>query len=130
MAHRSTNCTVYWAKYLLILCPKYRRRVLVDCVDVRLKEIIAEVAGDHDATVIEVEVIADHVHLLVKSTPTVPLSQLVGAVKGRSSRVLRGEFPRLRRLLSLWTRSWFVATVGGAPLEVVRCYVENQKLAA
>jgi putative transposase len=130
MAYRSTNCMVYSAKYHLIWCPKYRRRVLVDGVDVRLKEIIADVAGGHDATVIEVEVMADHVHLLIEIPPTVPLSRFVGRVKGRSSRVLRIEFPRLRRLPSLWTRSWFVSTVGGAPLEVVRRYVENQKLVA
>jgi putative transposase len=130
MAYRSTNCTVYSAKYHLIWCPKYRRRVLVDGVDVRLKELIADVAGEHAATVIEVEVMPDHVHVLIEIPPTVPLSMFVGAVKGRSSRVLRAEFPRLRRLPSLWTRSWFVSTVGGAPLEVVRRYVENQKLVA
>lgn len=130
MAYRSTDCTVYSAKYHLIGCRKYRRRVLVDGVDARLKEIIAQVAAEHDAVMIEVEVMPDHVHLLVEIPPTVPLSRFVGMVKGRSSRLLRAEFPRLRRLPSLWTRSWFVSTVGGAPLEVVRQYVENQKKAA
>ena len=72
----------------------------------------------------------DHVHLLVEIPPTIALSRLVGLVKGRSSRVLRQEFPALRRLPALWTRSWFVSTVGGAPLDVVRRYVENQKTAA
>lgn len=128
--YRSTNCTVYSAKYHLIWCPKYRRRVLIDGVDTRLKEIIAEVASEYRCTVIEVEVMPDHVHLLIEIPPTALLSRFVGAVKGRSSRVLRQEFPRLRRLPLLWARSWFVSTVGGAPLEVVRQYVENQKLVA
>lgn len=130
MSYRSTNCTVYSAKFHLIWCPKYRRRVLVDVVDVRLKDIITEVAGEHAATVIDVGVMPDHVHLLIEIPPTVPLSRFVGAVKGRSSRLWRLEFPQLRRLRSLWTRSWFVSAVGDAPLEVVRRYVENQKLVA
>ena len=56
--------------------------------------------------------------------------RLVRLMKGRSSRILRQEFPHLRRLPSLWTNSWFCATVGGAPIDVVRRYVENQKMAA
>ena len=129
MSYRSTNCSVYSAKYHLVWCPKYRRRVLVGGVDARLKEIIAEVAAEHGAEVIEVEVMADHVHLLVEVPPTVALSVFVKALKGRSSRLLRQELAHLRRLRSLWTRSWFVSTVGGATLEVVRRYVENQKAA-
>jgi REP-associated tyrosine transposase len=116
----STNMTVYSAKYHLIWCPKYRRRVLVG---ERVKVIIGDVAAE----VIEVEVMPDHVHLLAEVPPTVPLSRFVGLAKGRSSRLLRMEFPRLRRLPVLWSPSWFVSTVGGAPLEVVRRYVENQK---
>jgi putative transposase len=80
--------------------------------------------------VIEVEVMPDHVHLVVEIAPAVALSRFVGMVKGRSSRVLRQEFLVLRRLRSLWTPSWFVSTVGGVPLEVVCQYVDNQKSAA
>jgi putative transposase len=69
----------------------------------------------------------DHVHLLAEVPPTVPLSRSVGLLKGRSSWLLRIEFPRLRRLPVLWSPSLFVSTVGGAPLEVVRRYVENQR---
>jgi putative transposase len=72
----------------------------------------------------------DHVHLLVEILPAVALSRFVQLLKSRSSRRLRREFPHLRRLPCLWSRSWFVSTVGGAPLHVVRRYVENQKLAA
>jgi putative transposase len=130
VAYCSTNKTVYSAKYHIIWCPKYRRRVLAGCVEVRLKEIIAEVVAEANGEVIEVEVMPDHVHLLVEVPPAVPLSKLVQSLKGRSSRLLRQEFPALRRASALWSPSWFVSTVGGAPLEVVRRYVENQKLAA
>jgi putative transposase len=104
--------------------------VLSDLVAVRLKEIVGEVCAQLGAEVLEVEVMPDRVHLLVEIPPAVPLSRFVGLVKGRSSRVLRREFPHLRRLPVLWSPSWFVSTVGGAPLHVVRRYVENQKQAA
>jgi len=110
--------------------PKYRRRLLAGLVEARLKEIIAEVVAEASGEVIEVEVMPDHVHLLVEVPPVVALPKLVQKLKGRSSRVLRAEFAPLRRLPSLWSPSWFVSTVGGAPLEVVRRYVENQKRAA
>jgi REP-associated tyrosine transposase len=112
--------TGYSAKYHLIWCPKYRRRVLVGGVDEQLKVIIGDVAAEVGAEVIEVEVMADHVHLLAEVPPTVPVSRFVGLAKGRSSGLLRMEFLRLRRLPVLWSPSWFVSTVGGAPLEVVR----------
>jgi putative transposase len=129
MRYRSTNKTVYSAKYHLIWCPNYRRRVLVGGVDVRLKAIVADVASQVGAEVLEVEVMPDHVHLLAEVPPTLPLSEFMRLVKGRSSRLLRMEFPRLRRLPVLWSPSWFVSTVGGAPLAVMRRYVENQKAA-
>jgi len=130
MRYHSTNKTVYSAKYHLIWSPKYRRRVLVGGVDARLKAIIAEVVAGVGAEVIEIEVMPDHVHLLAELPPTVPLSEFVRPLKARSSRLLRMEFPRLRHLPVLWSPSWFVSTVSGAPLEVVRRYVENQQAVA
>jgi len=100
----------------------------VDGVDVRLKEIIRGVATERRAEVIELEVMPDHVHLLVEVDPQFGIHRLVRLLKGRSSRLLRQEFPRLRsRLPTLWTNSYFVATVGGAPLAVIKQYIENQK---
>jgi putative transposase len=130
MRYCSTHKTVYSAKYRLTWCPRYRRRVLVGGVDTRLKAIIAEVAAEIGAEVIEVEVMPDHVHLLAEVPPTAPLSRFVGLLKGRSSRLLRMEFPRLRRLPALRDPSWLVPTVGGAPLAAVRCYAEHQQAAS
>jgi putative transposase len=130
VTYRRTNKTVYSAKYHLIWCPKYRRRVLVGAVENRLVEIVHQICVEHGADVIEIEIMPDHVHLLVEVPPVVALSKFIGALKGRSARVLRQEFDHLRRLPSLWTPSWFCSTVGGVPLEVVRRYVEIQKLAA
>ena len=130
VVYRTSNKTVYSAKYHIIWCPKYRRRVLVGRVERRLKEIISAVCADVNGEVIELEVMPDHVHLLAELPPSVALSVFIGQLKGRSSRILRQEFARLRRGSSLGSPSWFVSTVGGAPLEVVRRYVENQKVAA
>ncbi|MBK1670420.1 IS200/IS605 family transposase, partial [Rhodovibrio sodomensis] len=115
-------------KYHVVWCPKYRRPVLTDGVDARLKAIIAEVAAERGAIVDELEVMPDHVHLLVDADPQYGIHRLVKQMKGRSSRMLRDEFPHCRtRLPSLWTNSYFVATVGGAPLDAVKRYIENQK---
>jgi putative transposase len=70
----------------------------------------------------------DHVHLLVECHPQLGINRLIRSIKGRSSRVLRFEFPSLRsRIPCLWTNSYFVSTVGGAPLAVIKQYIENQK---
>lgn len=130
MQYRSARKAVFSVKYHVIWCPKYRRRVLGGAVEVRLKQIIDEVVAEFGGIVIEVETMPDHVHLLVELPPQVAVSKLVQIMKGRSSRRLRQEFPQLARMKCLWAPSWFVSTVGGAPLEVVRRYVENQKLAA
>jgi putative transposase len=102
--------------------------VLVKGVDTRLKEIIQQVCTECSAELFTLEVMPDHVHLLVEIDPQYGIHRLVRQIKGRSSRLLRQEFPRLRsRLPTLWTNSYFVSTVGGAPLEVLKQYIEQQK---
>ena len=126
--YKSNNNVVYSCKYHVVWCPKYRRQVLVGGVDMRLKEVLSEVAVETQAEIIEIEVMPDHVHLLVEVDPQFGIHRLVKRMKGRSSRLLRQEFPWLKkRLPSLWTNSYFVSTVGGAPLAVVKQYIENQK---
>lgn len=128
MEYKSNRNVVYSCKYHVVWCPKYRRKVLVGGVEERLKEILRAVADERCAEIIEVEVVPDHVHLLVEVDPQFGIHRLVKQMKGRSSRILRQEFPWLRsRLPSLWTNSYFVSTVGGAPLAVIKQYIENQK---
>lgn len=119
---------VFSLKHHLVWCPKYRRAVLTPPVDARLKELLAEVASEHAMTVHAVEVMADHVHLFVESGPTLCVAEMVNRFKGRSSRILRQEFPSLRsRLPTLWSRSYFAATVGAVSEATVRRYIEAQK---
>ena len=125
---KANNNVVYSCIYHVIWCPKYRRRVLIDKVEERLKQIISDTAIKHKAEIQEMEVMPDHVHLVVEVDPQYGIHRLVRQMKGLSSHILRGEFPHLRtRIPTLWTNSYFVATVGGAPLSILKQYVENQK---
>jgi putative transposase len=126
--YKSNNNVVYSCKYHVVWCPKYRRPVLEGEVETRLKEIIHAKAVEHQSDVLELEIIPDHVHLLVEVDPQYGIHKLIKSIKGASSRALRTEFPHIKsRLPSLWTNSYFVSTVGGAPLEVIKQYIENQK---
>lgn len=126
--YKSNKNIVYSCKYHIVWCPKYRRKVLVEGVDTRLKEILSEVATEFKSELIEMEVMPDHVHLLVECDPQFGIAKLIRYMKGRSSRYLRQEFPWLKsRLPTLWTNSYFISTVGGAPISVVKQYIENQK---
>ena len=127
-AYKSNNNVVYSCKYHLVWCPKYRRSVLLGGADERLKTIIRATCAELAAEVLEMEVMPDHVHLLVEVDPQFGIARLVRSIKGRSSRILRREFLWCRKYMpSLWTNSWFVATAGGAPLEIVKQYIEQQK---
>jgi putative transposase len=100
----------------------------VDDVDVRLKKIIHQTATELQSEVIELEVMPDHVHLLCEVDPPFGIHRLVKRLKGRNSRLLGQEIPWLKsRLPTLWTNSYFVATVGGAPLTEIKQYIEQQK---
>lgn len=125
---RSTSNVTFDCSFHVVWCPKYRRNVLTHPIDDRLKAIVSDVCNERQAHLTELEVMPDHVHLLVEVAPEYGIHRLVKQVKGRSSRLLRQEFPQLRRRLpSLWTNSYFVSTVGGAPLEVVKKYIEIQR---
>jgi len=94
----------------------------------RLQVLIRESAAGHHSEIIELEIMPDHVHLLVEVDPQYGIHRLIKQIKGISSRVLRHEFPKIKsRLPTLWSNSYFVSTVGGAPLAIIKQYIENQK---
>ena len=128
MVYKSNNNIVYSCKYHVVFCPKYRRKVLVGDIETRLKELVQEVCKEFNVELLEMEVMPDHVHLLLEVDPQFGIHKAVKAIKGMSSRVLRSEFKSLTtRLPSLWTNSYFVSTVGGAPLSIIKQYIESQK---
>ena len=119
---------VYKNQYHIVFCPKYRRKVLVNGVDVRLKELLYEIAEENNVTIMSLEVMPDHVHLFFEMDPRQPLHIMIRSFKGRSSRVLREEFPWLKtKIPALWTRSYFSCTVGHINEETIQKYIENQK---
>ncbi len=135
---KSNNNVTYRCQYHVVWCPKYRRKVITTAdtviagdpgpIDARLKQIVADVCAEHGAEILEVETMPDHVHLLVSVDPQFGIHKLTKNIKGRTSRLLRQEFPSLRRRLpTLWTNSYFVATVGGAPLAMIKQYIANQR---
>ncbi len=125
---KSNDNVVFSCQYHVVFCPKYRRKVLNEPIAARLKEIVFELAVEQGQEVIELEVMPDHVHLLCAVSPQLGVAKWVRLVKGRTSRFLRSEFPELkRRLPTLWTNSYFISTVGGSPLSVIKQYIENQK---
>lgn len=127
MSYKCNNNITYSCKYHVIWCSKYRRKVLVEEVGQRLKEVLVGVASELRVDIIEMEIMPDHVHLLLEVDPQFGIHRAVKNIKGKTSRILRAEFISLRtRLPSLWTNSYFVATVGGAPLEVIKQYIESQ----
>ena len=128
MKYKSNHSVVYSCKYHVVWCPKYRRSVLANGVDVRLKELIKETCDSLNVEIIEMEIMPDHVHLLMEVDPQFGVHKAVKQIKGYSSKVLRTEFSWLKsRLPTLWTNSYFVSTVGGTPLAVIKQYIENQK---
>lgn len=128
MKYKSNHNIVYSCKYHIVWCPKYRRKVLVDTVAVRLKELISSMSLEFQVELIDLEVMPDHIHLLVDVDPQFGVHNFIKRIKGRTSRILRQEFPHLTtKLPTLWTNSYFVSTVGGAPLAIVKKYIESQK---
>jgi putative transposase len=127
---RGRNC-VFAIHANLVFVTKYRRGVFRQEHIDRLHRILGDVCKDFDAELIEFNGERDHVHLLINYPPKVALSALVNSLKGVSSRLLRKEFgdfhPWLKRRGVLWSPSYFAASCGGAPIEILRQYIEQQQ---
>ncbi len=125
---KSNKNIVYHCHYHIVFCPRYRRKVLVNGVDTRLKTLITQIVEQWGQTLIEVEVMPDHVHLVVGCDPQLGIHRLVKSIKGTSSHQLRQEFPHLKQKLpECGTNRYFCGTVGGVTEDSVKRYVENQK---
>ena len=126
--HAKNAGAVFSLTFHLVWCPKYRRPVLAPPVDGRLKALLAAIADEHGITIRAAEVMPDHVHLFAEADPTRCVAEIVNRFKGRTSRPLREEFPALRsRPPTLWSRSYFAASVGAVSEATIRRYIEAQK---
>lgn len=115
----------------LVFVTKYRRKVFTQQVMRELKLIFGSVCDDFEATLVEFDGEKDHVHLLVNYPPKISVSKLVNSLKGVSSRLLRNKgYSSIQNALwgkSLWSPSYFAGSCGGAPIAIIRQYIENQQ---
>lgn len=126
--YRRNAGAVFTLKYHLVWCPKYRKALLVGSVAARLKELLETKAAEIGATIHALEIMPDHVHLFVESDPTRAPAHIAAQFKGFTSRILRQEFSHLRsRLPALWSRSYYIGSVGHVSAATVQRYIENQK---
>ncbi len=118
---------MYNISYHIIWCPKYRRCLHYDEVETRLKELMYEKSSEHGWTVKAMEVMPDHVHLFLSANASDSISTIVAILKGHTSYILRNEFAHLQRLPSLWTRSYYVETIGNISESTIKRYIAEQK---
>jgi putative transposase len=126
--YTKSRSATYNLGYHIIWCPKYRRKVLVGEIAERLKVLLNEKAVEMGLGIERMEVLPDHVHLCVKCDPTDSPQCIVGQLKGYTSFNLRKAFPSLKtKLPTLWTRSYYVESVGYISEATIKKYIENQK---
>mgnify|MGYP002813925408 CR=1 FL=1 len=125
---KSNHNVVYSCCYHVIWCPKYRRTLLTNSVEARLQELSHQKADELGLTIETCEIMPDHVHLFIKSSPVDSPHFIVQQLKGYTSRILRQEFPQLKtRVPTLWTRSYYIESVGHISESTVKKYIEDQK---
>ncbi len=126
MEYKHSRNKVFLINYHLIWCPKRRKKVLVGDIKIRLEQIINEVAKEKNIEILALEIMPDHLHLFVSSHPNILIHNLIKAFKGRSSNLLRKEYPELLKLPSLWTHSYFVSTAGNVSSDTIKKYIQEQ----
>jgi len=125
----NNNHSVFLMYYHLILVIKYRRKILDEVISDRLKEIFESLSSNYNITLQEWNHDKDHVHIMFKAHPNSELSKFINAYKSASSRLIKKEYQQIRQALwkeYFWSRSFCLLTTGGAPIEVIKRYIESQ----
>ena len=126
--YRHTNTTVSLINYHFVFCPRYRRKIfLIPKIEQRFKTLVNDKCEELEIEIIAIECDKDHVHMFLNCLPTQSPPDIMQHIKGCTSKILREEFEILRKMPSLWTRSYFVSTAGNVCSETIKKYVENQK---
>ena len=128
----NNNHSVFLMHYHLILVVKYRRKVIDEEISNRLKEIFERIQPKYNITLQEWNHDKDHIHVLFKGNPNTEISKFINAYKSASSRLIKKEYPQIRKQLwkeYFWSRSFCLLTSGGAPIEVIKKYIEQQGVA-
>ncbi|MEO0966782.1 MAG: IS200/IS605 family transposase [Cyanobacteria bacterium J06639_18] len=123
--YKTHNHVKFLVNYHFVWIPKRRKRVLIGDIATRLRQVFLELAIEKTWDILALEVAPDHIHLFISVKPTDTPHLVVKAFKGRSSYILRKEFPGLKKLPSLWTNSYFISTAGNVCSEVIKNYIED-----
>lgn len=129
MKFDNNNHSVFLLYYHLIMCVKYRNKVIDDKISDRLKEIFERIAPDYNISLEEWNHDTDHVHILFRGQPNTEISKFINAYKSASSRLIKKEFPQIRRLLwkeKFWSQSFCLLTTGGVTADVIKQYIQSQ----
>ncbi len=125
----TNNHSVFLLQYHLIMCIKYRNKVIDDSISERLKEIFRSIAPNYNITLEEWNHDRDHVHILFRGQPNTEMSKFINAYKSASSRLIKKEFPQIRRSLwneMFWSQSYCLISTGGATVDIIRQYIQTQ----
>ena len=125
----NNNHSVFLLYYHLVLVVKYRRKVFSDQMSQYAKDIFVRICSSYNITLEEWNHDQDYVHVMFRAHPNTEMSKFINAYKSASSRLIKKDFPEVRRKLwkeMLWSRSYCLLTTGGAPIETIRKYIENQ----
>ncbi|WHX31457.1 IS200/IS605 family transposase [Brevibacillus agri] len=126
--YRRTSTTLSLLNYHFVFCPRYRRKIFLQAdVEQRFKELVHEGCEELQIVIVALECDKDHTHMFLNALPSLSPADMMAKIKGVTSQKLREEFPHLRHLPSLWTRSYFVSTAGNVSSETIKRYVEQQK---
>ena len=125
----TNNHSVFFLYYHLIMVVKYRKKVIDDNISNRLKEIFEYISPNYNISLQEWNHDKDHIHVLFKAEPNSEISKFINAYKSASSRLIKKEYPQIKQKLwkeYFWSRSYCLLTAGGAPIEVIKQYIESQ----
>lgn len=125
----TNNHSVFMLHYHLIMCVKYRNKVIDDEISIRLKEIFVRIASTYNITLEEWNHDTDHVHILFRGQPNTEISKFINAYKSASSRIIKKEFPMIRKSLwkeMFWSQSFCLLTTGGATVDIISQYIQSQ----
>src|SRR6202165_5884171 len=129
--YRVNAGSVFSLKYHLVWCPKFRKRILIDVLKRRLRELLYQKAKEIKAEIHALEIMPDHVHMFVESDTTTATAHLAAQFKGFQSLHRREDFPGLNSYLpSLWSRSYYIGSIGAASAATVKRYISEQKTRA
>ncbi len=129
MIFDNNNHSVFLLHYHLFMCVKYRNKVIDDTISKRLREVFERIAPDYNITVEEWNHDLDHVHILFRGHPNTEISKFINAYKSASSRLIKKEFPEIRKSLwkeMFWSQSFCLLTTGGVTIDIIKQYIKSQ----